>query len=206
MLMIVDLAVAGGKGENKMTLVDKFDNFMKAFVFRTPGEVEQTVDKPEDFGTSSKKWNIDKELTPKRRREIALVAPFFMKAAKKKNLDRFSSWFEFENINTRKPPSVVDSKIFQLFEARSNVRFKFVLANICVDIYGDGFLLKKYANDKKHTHGADKGKVDFELPPQKGAKLRNLELLNPEHLKEMRYLPDTKKGKRFKGKGVQHFY
>jgi len=188
-----------------MTLMDSVDEFLNAYVRRT--EIVEPVDKKtfraSDYDLGGK-WASDRKMTPKLRREIALTAPFFMKATKKKNLDRFRSWFEFENINTRKPPSAADAKIAQLFDARANPKFKFVLANICVDIYGDGFILKKYANDIVDK----KGKVDYELPPPKSASLKNLEMINPENLKDMKYLTDrdAKKGKQFKTDGIQHFF
>jgi len=195
-----------------MTLMDKVDSLMKEYVYRTQPEKSTKADdlmmKPDEYGSEGKKWGADTKLTPKKRREIALLAPFFMKATKKKNLDRFRSWFEFENINNRKPPSVVDNKIIQLFDDRADPKFKFVIANICVDIYGDGFILKKYTNDVLIKRGKNEGKVDYELPPPKNAGLRNLELLDPENLTDMKYLSDknSKKGKQFKDKGILHFF
>lgn len=201
----------GEKGDNMATLLDKYDEFLNSYIRKSKAvdksPADDTVFKADDYA-GGKKWNVDSKMTPEHRRELALVAPFFMKATKKKNLDRFRSWFEFENINTRKPPSKADEKIVQLFDDRADPKFKFVIANICADIYGDGFILKKYANDVVIKGGKNKGKVDYELPPPKRAALRNLELIDPEHLTDMKYLTDrnAKKGKQFKGKGVQHYF
>jgi len=206
--MIRDLVLVFGVGENDnmATLMDKLDSFMKGYIYRTANEsdADEPLSKAEDYGEESKKWAAGKELTPKRRRELSLLAPFFMKATKKKNLDRFRAWFEFENISTRKPPTAVDAKIFQMFNDKVNPKFKFVIANICADIYGDGFILKKYNKDWKNKDDT----IDYELPPKPGAKLANLELINPENLTEMKYLTDKspKKGKLFKKKGTQHYY
>lgn len=195
-----------------MTLLDGIDKFMKGYIYRSAISKSTKADEPtfkaDDYSIDGKKWNADSKLTPARRKEIALLAPFFMKATKKKNLDRFRSWFEFENLNNRKPPSVIDAKIIQLFDDRADPKFKFVIANICVDIYGDGFILKKYANDVLIKGGKNKGKVDYELPPPKGAALRNLELIDPEHLTDLKYLTEKnpKKGKQFKKMGIQHFF
>lgn len=208
MSMIQALVLDGGIGErDKMSLMDSVDDFLNTHVYRSTGknaDVDVPLIKADDYDPIGKKWNADRKLTPVTRRDLALLAPFFMKATKKKNLDRFRAWFEFENINTRKPLSAADAKIVQIFNDRANPKFKFVVANICVDVYGDGFILKKYANDYKNKDG----KVDFELPPKPSAKLRNLELLDPENLKEVKYLTEksAKKGKPFKDRGILHFY
>lgn len=199
--------MAGGIGEgNNMTLLDRVDSFMHEYVFRSPSEKKANIpiDKAEDYGTESKKWKADSRLTPKRRRELALLAPFFMKACKKKNLDRFRAWFEFEHVSTHKPPSVADFKIFKIFNDRADPKIKFVIASICADIYGDGFILKKYIDDYENKDGT----IDYELPPKPSARPVNLELMNPENLTEMRYLSEknAKKGKQFKNLGIQHYY
>ncbi|GAH07204.1 unnamed protein product, partial [marine sediment metagenome] len=86
-------------------------------------------------------------------------------------------------------------------------KFKFVIASICADIYGDGFILKKYTNDVTKIINKEE-EVDCELPPPDSAKLRNLELIDPENLKDLKYLTekDKRKGKQFKDKGIQHFF
>ena len=206
--MMVDSVGVFGNGDKMSTLIDKYDAFKKTYISRSSVEdapkVDEAVFKADDFDFGNK-WKSDGKMSPVLRRNLALVAPFFMKATKKKNLDRFRSWFEFESVGSRKPPSVADAKIIQLFDDRADTKFKFVIANICVDIYGDGFILKKYANDITIKGGKNKGKVDWELPPPKTAIIRNLELIDPENLKEVKYLSGTK-GKQFKDKGVQHFF
>jgi len=211
MSMMLVLALDGGKeGEYMATLLDKYDAFLNAYVRKSTSASTSKADekafKADDYDFGNK-WSSDMKMSPEFRRELALVAPFFMKATKKKNLDRFRSWFEFENINTREPPSKADATIIRLFDNRADPKFKFVIASICADIYGDGFILKKYAGDVTKKVGK-KEVIDFELPPPKGAALRNLELMDPENLSEVKYLSEknARKGKQFKDKGIQHFF
>ena len=67
-----------------MTLLDNIDKFMRAYVRRTVESKsnEENAFKASDYGEDTKKWRSDKKLTPTKRREIALTAPFFMKASK----------------------------------------------------------------------------------------------------------------------------
>ncbi len=68
-----------------MTLMDSVDEFLNAYVRRT--EIVEPVDKKtfraSDYDLGGK-WASDRKMTPKLRREIALTAPFFMKATKRK--------------------------------------------------------------------------------------------------------------------------
>jgi hypothetical protein len=195
--------VGGEEGEkDKMTLLDRLDSFKAKYYSRTSQSeepAEDTAFKASDYAEISRKWNADALMTMTRRRELALLAPFFMKATKKKNLDTNRAWIYYEHVHTRKPPVLPEEKIIRDFDIRANTKFKFLIAGICADIYGDGLILKKYLGDWEDRDG----KVIFNKPPK--GKLVNLELINPEFVKEVKYF-DGEGSKQYRKKGIQHFH
>jgi len=133
-----------------------------------------------------------KELSRQKLREVALQTPLLMKGIRKKSLDSVRSWFEIVTFDGTHVPSI-DLKIIRDFEKRSRIKYKWVEAVVASYIYGDGFLMILYANDKN----------PIDEPPSAGAKPYTVEVLNSENINEIKYHPDKVK---FKKRRILHFH
>ena len=165
------------------TLGDKIYNFNKKYIKKTAVEVkkaEKTIEDelalPMEHETLRSKFQGD--LTPEKRRDLALQSALFMKGITKKNSDTFRAWFSFYREDGVKIPQE-DMNIIKLFERRTEIKRKFKIAGMCADIWGDGYLLIKFFEDDT------KNKLMKEIP--EGAEILDLIILNPECVIGVKY-------------------
>lgn len=169
-----------------MTLIDSVDYLMTKYIKRTAKEIEKITEKPtieddlsnpEEYSSIRSKYSGN--LTPEKRRELALQSSLFMKGTIKKNSDTFRAWFKFKRADGIKI-TIDDLELIKNFETRTQIKRKFRTAGICADIWGDGYLLIKFfepnnIGDKKLEQGV----------PDKSIPL-DLILLNSENIIEYR--------------------
>lgn len=148
---------------------------------------------PSDYGDAVRKWDAD-DMTPAKRRKLALSSPLFMKGTQKKNMDTFRAWFKLVPSGNKSIPAKVDVDIAENFEKRSNIRRFMYLIGTSIDIYGDGYLLINFSSDVKGD------KYLAEKPPE-NATPYDVSLINPEHVKEYVYLSDKNKAE-----GIMHLH
>lgn len=189
-----------------MTLIDRIDAFAKNYIYRTPKDtIKEEPFKPSQYSQTLRKYSRE-NLTPEKRRKLALQAPLYMKGLEKKSADTFRAWFTLEKFKTRKPPIAIDETIIRLFDKRAKTKKKFKIGDKSSHIYGDGFILIRYQNDNK---SGKKGSTDLSLPPyviddegnKKYFRPYDLQVLDAECLTELKY-----KNKEWEGLGIQHFY
>lgn len=162
-----------------MTLGDRIYNFNTKYIRKTKEQEKQTIEDdmslPPEFGS-----RYDQELSPERRRKLALESSLFMKGSIKKNSDTFRAWFNLRRDDGVKVPKE-DLDLVKLFERRTQIKKKFKIAGICADVWGDGYLLIKFIEPDV------KGKLKTEVPEK--AEPIDVIILNPENITEM-YYPD----------------
>lgn len=182
-----------------MTLLDSWDKFTSAYIKRSSKKSIPKEDKafvPSEYGAELRKYTRN-NLTPEKRRELALGAPLYMKGVNKKSADKFRAWFTLENMKTRAKASQTDETIIRLFDRLAKTKQKIREADRCSHIYGDGFILIRYAKD--NTSG-ENGTPDLSLPPT-NARPVNLRVLDPERSKEFKFKNET-----WQKKGIAHVY
>lgn len=165
-----------------MTLGDMIHNFSVKYIRKTIVEqasqvktVEDELINPSELEGYRSKFSGN--MTPLKRRELALESALFMKGITKKNSDTFRAWFTLKRDDGIKIPEQ-DLAIIHDFEQRSQIRKKFKIAGMCADIYGDGFLLIKFYEPE--NDGANK--LQKEVPPN--TMPLDLIVLNPEFITE----------------------
>ena len=136
-------------------------------------------------------WGTD-ELSLEKLREVALQTPLLMKGIRKKSLDSTRSWFSIVTDDGTRVPNI-DLRIVKDFEKRSRIKYKWYEAVVASFIYGDGYLMILYANDKN----------PIDEPPSAGAKPYTVEVLNSEKIREIKYHPKKSK---FKKQHILHFH
>lgn len=130
-------------------------------------------------------------LSPQRRRDIANMSPLLMKGIRKKSLDSVRAWLEIETLNGRGKPVNADINAIRAFELRTNYRKKLYDAAVCAHIYGDGFLLISFSNDKG---------LSVSDAPRPNAEPIGVSVLNPEQITEVAY-----KNKENQNKDLYHY-
>jgi len=174
-----------------MTLGDKVYEFTTKYIKRTqiPPEEKKTIEDdlslPPEYASSRTKLA---ELTPEKRRNLALQSGLFMKGSIKKNSDTFRAWFLLKQFDGVKVPQQ-DLDLVRAFELRSQIKKKFKIAGICADIWGDGYLLIKFLEDD-----SDK-KLQNPIPTDATGKNTvplDVIVLNPEWMTEIKYSDDKK--------------
>lgn len=172
-----------------MTLGDRIYNFNAKYLKKSPQAIEKAQEAkaieddfalPPEYQSSRSKYSGD--LTPEKRRELALQSSLFMKGIVKKNSDTFRAWFKLKRDDGVKIPSE-DLILVRDFENRTQIKRKFKTAGMCADIWGDGYLLIKFLEEESPN------KLMQEVPD--GALPLDLIILNPENITEVKY-NDTK--------------
>jgi len=172
------------------TVGDRVSDFLTNYIRTTKKEMQKNSEEddiflPTEYTEETKKINID-NLTPIKRRELAIQSSLFMKGIHKKSMDTFRAWFEIQKHNGSKAPEAVLLKI-RRFDRRANTKKKFYLARVCAEAYGDGFVLITYLKDNI-------GDKFLQTEPPSDAEPWDLKVLNSENITEERYLPnDTDK-------------
>jgi hypothetical protein len=168
-----------------MTLGDRIYNFNTKYIKKSPQQVEKakevkTIEDdfalPPEYVSARSKFSGD--LTPEKRRELALQSSLFMKGIIKKNSDTFRAWFKLKRDDGVKVTSE-DLILVRDFENRTQIKRKFKVAGMCSDIWGDGYLLIKFMEDEVPN------KLMGEVP--EGALPLDLIILNPENITEIKY-------------------
>jgi len=168
-----------------MTVIDRIDEFATKYIRKTrqdkpvPQTIEDDLSLPPEYGS-----RYDGELTPEKRRELALQSALFMKGITKKNSDTFRAWNSIKRDDGIKVPQE-DLLLVRGFEKRTQIKRKFKIGGMCADIWGDGYLLIKFI--EKDIEGKDKLKREVEY----GSEPIDVIVLNPENIIEM-YYPDGK--------------
>jgi hypothetical protein len=174
------------KGCFKMTLGDRVDYFFTKYVRKTKADVPKTVEDslllPSKYG-GQKEY---KELSPEQCREYGTMSALFIKGTVKKNSDTFRAWFNLKRRDGIKMPNE-EFDMIRLFEKRTQIKKKFKIAGMSADIWGDGYLLIKFAEPEADGEKSY-SKLKREIP--ENAEPLDLILLNPECITEM-YYPDT---------------
>lgn len=149
---------------------------------------------PEDMDSSyySKEGWGTEELSLEKVREVALQTPLLMKGIRKKSLDSVRAWFNVVTNDGTHVPNT-DLNIINDFESRSRIKYKWSEAVIASYIYGDGYLMILYANDRN----------PIDEPPSPEAKPYTVEVLNSEKIKEIKFHPKKTK---FRKQHVLHFH
>jgi len=135
------------------------------------------------FSDENQRWK-DSKMTPEDRRKLALSVPLFWKGVQKKSFDIFRSWIFFDPVGDREKPSLVDMKIINNFERRTNILQKMALGFINAYVYGDGFILISFLGEKTSQ--------DLSIEPPEDAEPIQLTLLDSEHINEMKVLDRNK--------------
>jgi len=143
------------------------------------------------FSDENQRWK-DSKMTPGDRRKLALSVPLFWKGVQKKSFDIFRSWIFFDPVGDREKPSLIDMKIINNFERRTNILQKMALGFINAYVYGDGFILISFLGESKEQ--------DLSIPPEDNAEPIQLTLLDSEHINEMVVLESNKKSR------LKHFH
>jgi len=160
------------------TLIDILSEFSTKYIRKTKEE-KKTI---EDILALPSEYNLRKykkeDLTQKDRRELALECPLFMKGTLKKNGDTVRAWFRLMRDDGGKVPQK-DIMLLRQFVKRSNLKRKFMLAGICADVYGDGYLLIKFLE----KGGSEK----LATPVDVGTEPIDVVMINPENITEMAY-------------------
>jgi hypothetical protein len=173
------------------TIGDRISDFNIKFIKKTAKEIEKiaevkTVEDEltiqEDYTSLRSKFSG--QLTPEKRRELALDSALFMKGTIKKNSDTFRAWFKFKRADGIKIPQE-DLELIKNFETRTQIKRKFRTAGICADIWGDGYLLIKFF---EIDNNGDK-KLEKEVPL--GTIPLDLILLNSENITEYKKKDDN---------------
>jgi hypothetical protein len=186
----------------KMTLADRYDNFMNTWIRKTSEEKRtakvENITEIDEQGIEEKdekfSMSIDgKKLTPEMRRRMALTAPFYMKGLRKKCRDSFRAGFTFKNPKTKDLPPEDEMKVLDEFNKRNNI-YKFLsLMKQDAHIYGDGITLILFVDDQNTK------KPDLSLALGKKAKPHELKRIDPERITGYEY-----KNKYWKEKRVKH--
>ena len=167
------------------TLGDRLVTFYEKFISpsKKPVTKESRLLGVDEYSNALQKDNYSK-LTPSRRRDIANESPLLMKGIKKKSLDSVRAWLEIQTVSGRGKPVDADTKAIDAFNKRTNYKKKFLDAVICAHVYGDGFLLISFSNDKG---------VSISAPPGKKSEPQGVSVLNPEEITKVKYLSKENK-------------
>lgn len=130
-------------------LVGAYHNYI-APSKKKAGKKEARVLKPDEYSEQLKLPGYD-ELTPVRRREIAMESPLLMKGFKKKSLDTFRAWHNLETLPGRGKPVQADLVAIRNFVDRNQFIVKCIEARIASHIWGNGLILISFAGEKKGT-------------------------------------------------------
>lgn len=126
-------------------------------------------------------------LQPKVMRQIVCSEPMINKAIWKKNKDTYKNWFELRDMYGGELLSDQRLRILKKFENRVDLRGKMLEASVCANIYGSGFIEKIYKDDS--------GTCDTEVSD--GLFLKNIRVLNPEHIVKYGVRPDSNDGQKY---------
>lgn len=128
-------------------LSDGWANYIARSKKKSTGNKERKILTPTEYGAELKLPGYS-ELYPARRREIAQESPLLMKGINKKALDTFRAWFTIEPIDKETAPISIDIKAIENFNKKCNFKQKCVEARIASFIYGNGFILLTFLEDK----------------------------------------------------------
>jgi hypothetical protein len=162
----------------KGTIGDKVVNFYETFLKVSEKKVskkEQTLIDPKEYSPVLSKKDYE-NLTPEKRRNIAMESPLFLKGIKKKNMDTFRAWLKIVADDDKGTVVKADLDTIREFERRSEIKKKCYEAGVCVHIYGDGFLIITFTKDE------DKKLSD---PVNSEAEPYNVRVVNPEYITDM---------------------
>jgi len=172
------------------TLGDRIYNFNSRYIRRTQEAKKESktvedklIDPSEIEGYRSK---FSGDMTPKKRRELALQSALFMKGITKKNSDTFRAWFDFKRPDGIKIPNE-DLLLIKAFDEQTEIKRKFKVAGMCADIWGDGFLLIKFYEP------GNEGSQKLEQDVVEGTTPLDVLILNPENITEYKQ-KDNKSG------------
>ena len=135
------------------------------------------------WSTELQKGSDDKRLSPSKRRELANQSPIFMKGVRKKSMDSVRAWFDIEADN-KSTPIQADINAIKAFEKRTNYKKKFAQAIKDAHIYGDGFILLGFTNDRG---------VSLQAEPSKKSEPASAMVISPEKITEVKYISDKNK-------------
>jgi len=175
---LVRLNVHIGNCEKMKTLgdmiVDAYNNYI-APSHKSESTKEKRLMNSGTYNQENQRQGYDK-LDPQRRREIANESPLFMKGARKKSLDTFRAWLTIETQDGHGSVIKADLTAFQRFDERSQFIKKLYEGRVASHIYGDGFILIQFSNDKD---------VDLSTPPSPNAEPVQLYVLNSEYINDV---------------------
>ena len=135
------------------------------------------------WSSELQKSSEDKKLTPSKRRELANQSPIFMKGVRKKSMDSVRAWFDVEADN-KSSPIQADINALRAFEKRCNYQKKVTQAVKDAHVYGDGFILLGFTNDKG---------MSLQMKPAKNAEPVTAQTISPEKITEVKYMSDKNK-------------
>ena len=156
-------------------LVGIWKNYFAVSKDAPKSKKEQALLKSGEYSPENTYQGYEK-LSPHRRREIAQESPLLMKGVRKKSLDTFRAWFQIDTMDEQTTPISTDIKAFEDFDRRSNIKSKAVLAKVGSHVYGNGFLIITFTNDKD---------VPLSQPPSDKSEPYTVDLLNPEYINEV---------------------
>jgi len=186
------------------TLGDRAKDLYKNYVAPTKedldkGRKELHVTAPTKYGSGNKKYggyfSKHKKLTPIEQRNTAEQAPLMMKGIRKKCMDGTRAWHELIILPDRGNVIQEDLSIIRAFEKRNNFRAKWHQLKVDSHIYGDGYLLITFEDDKT-TNLSEK--------PTEGAYPWKVEAMDSECINEIDYYPKQKKY--YESLEIMHFH
>lgn len=166
----------------KYNLGDRVLNFYKDYIQPTK---ESALGNSAWGAGGNTKESDDPRMTPDKRRELAYQSPIFLKGVRKKTMDSIRAWFKVETKNQSTPVQADENAIYA-FEKRTNYKKKFSHAVMDAHIYGDGFLLIGFNNDKNKS---------LKDEPADNAEPRTIKVLNPQKITKVKYLSDANRKK-----------
>ncbi|RLG44653.1 MAG: hypothetical protein DRN81_03995 [Thermoproteota archaeon] len=135
------------------------------------------------WSSELQKGSDDTRLSPSKRRELANQSPIFMKGVRKKSMDSIRAWFDIEADN-KSTPIQADINALRSFEKRCNYKKLFAQAIKDAHIYGDGFILLGFSNDKG---------MSLQMQPASNAEPITAMVISPEKITEVKYMSDKNK-------------
>ena len=157
------------------TLKNGWNKYIAVTQPKNIGKKEQKLYAPTQYSEELYQQGY-KNLSPQRRREIANESPLFMKGIRKKSLDTFRAWHTIETKEGRGKPIHADILAIESFDRRSNFKYKCYEAKAAAHIYGNGYLLITFLNDKDNA---------LSSRPNPKAEPYSVNVLNSEYIDRM---------------------
>jgi len=155
-------------------VIDAYKNYIAPTKAETSTKEKRLVGSGK-WGDENKRQGYER-LSPRKRREIANESPLLMKGVRKKSLDTFRAWFEIETDDGHGTPVKADVVAFRRFEERTQFMKKLYEARVASHIYGDGFILISFTNDKGNA---------LSTQPSPRAEPVQLYVMNSEYINDM---------------------